>query len=85
MEKIIYGKTDLDTKALTGESLPKEVKVNDEVLSGCINLNGMIKVEVQKEFGESTVSKILDLVQNASSKNLNRKTLLLNLLNIIPK
>lgn len=66
--KIIYGKTDLDTKALTGESLPKEVKVNDEVLSGCINLNGMIKVEVQKEFGESTVSKILDLVQNASSK-----------------
>lgn len=66
--KIIYGKTDLDTKALTGESLPKEAKVNDQVLSGCINLNGMIKVEVQKEFGESTVSKILDLVQNASSK-----------------
>ena len=66
--KIIEGKTTHDTKALTGESLPREVSEGDEVLSGCINLNGMIKIEVTKEFGESTVSKILDLVENASSK-----------------
>ena len=66
--KIIEGKTTLDTKALTGESLPREVIEGDEVLSGCINLNGVIKIEVTKEFGESTVSKILDLVENASSK-----------------
>lgn len=65
---VIEGKTSLDTKALTGESLPKEVLKGDEVLSGCINLNGVIKIEVTKEFGESTVSKILDLVENASSK-----------------
>ncbi len=65
---IIEGNTSLDTKALTGESLPREAKVGEEVLSGCINLNGTIKVEVSKEFGESTVSKILDLVENASSK-----------------
>ena len=65
---IIEGNTSLDTKALTGEALPREAKVGEEVLSGCINLNGTIKVEVSKEFGESTVSKILDLVENASSK-----------------
>ena len=65
---IVEGKTTLDTKALTGESLPKDAKEGDEVLSGCINLNGVIKVEVKKEYGESTVSKILDLVENASSK-----------------
>ena len=65
---IIEGNTSLDTKALTGESLPREAKVGEEVLSGCINLSGTIKVEVSKEFGESTVSKILDLVENASSK-----------------
>ena len=65
---IIEGKTTLDTKALTGESLPREVKEGEEVLSGCINLDGVIKVEVKKEYGESTVSKILDLVENASSK-----------------
>lgn len=62
------GKTTLDTKALTGESLPKEVCEGKEILSGCINLTGVIKIEVTKEFGESTVSKILDLVENASSK-----------------
>lgn len=62
------GKTTLDTKALTGESLPKEVCEGEEILSGCINLTGVIKIEVTKEFGESTVSKILDLVENASSK-----------------
>ena len=65
---VIEGKTTLDTKALTGESLPREVKEGEEVLSGCINLDGVIKVEVKKEYGESTVSKILDLVENASSK-----------------
>ena len=65
---IVEGKTTLDTKALTGESLPRDAKEGDEVLSGCINLNGVIKVEVRKEYGESTVSKILDLVENASSK-----------------
>ena len=65
---VIEGKTTLDTKALTGESVPREVAEGEQVLSGCINLNGVIKVEVSKEFGESTVSKILDLVENASSK-----------------
>ena len=64
----IDGKTTLDTKALTGESVPRGVEVGDQVLSGCINLNGVIKVKVTKEYGESTVSKILDLVENASSK-----------------
>ena len=66
--KIIEGTTALDTKALTGESLPREAKEGDKVLSGCINLNGVIKIEVEKAYGESTVSKILDLVENASSK-----------------
>ena len=65
---VIEGKTTLDTKALTGESVPREVAEGEQVLSGCINLNGVIKIEVNKEFGESTVSKILDLVENASSK-----------------
>ena len=66
--KIIKGNSMLDTSALTGESLPREVKENDEVLSGCINQNGLLEIKVTKEFGESTVSKILDLVENASSK-----------------
>lgn len=65
---IIDGKTTLDTKALTGESVPRDAGKGDTVLSGCINLSGTIKMEVTKEFGESTVSKILDLVENASSK-----------------
>jgi len=65
---IAEGTTMLDTKALTGESVPVEVKVNDEVLSGSINESGKILVKVSKEYGESTVSKILDLVENASSK-----------------
>lgn len=68
---IKQGMSSLDTKALTGETIPREVKENDTILSGCINLNGMLTVEVQKEFGESTVSKILDLVENASSKKAN--------------
>lgn len=66
--KIVKGNSMLDTSALTGESLPREVKEKDEVLSGCINQNGLLEIEVTKEFGESTVSKILDLVENASSK-----------------
>lgn len=65
---IIEGKTTLDTKALTGEALPREVAEGKEVLSGCVNLSGLIKVKVSKEYGESTVSKILDLVENASNK-----------------
>lgn len=65
---IIEGKTSLDTKALTGETIPREVQEGDEILSGCINLNSVIKIRVTKEYGESTVSKILDLVENASSK-----------------
>lgn len=66
--KVIDGKSMLDTSALTGESVPREVETGNEVLSGSINKNGLLTVEVTKEFGESTVSKILDLVQNASSK-----------------
>ena len=62
------GTTSLNTSALTGESIPREVKAGDEVISGCININGLIKIRTTKEFGESTVSKILDLVENASSR-----------------
>ena len=62
------GTSTLDTKALTGESIPKEVTLKDEVLSGCINLSSVIKIKVEKEFEKSTVSQILDLVENASSK-----------------
>jgi len=65
---IIEGNSSLDTKALTGETVPRDTNVGDEVLSGCINLNGLIKIRVTKEFGESTVSKILNLVENASSQ-----------------
>jgi len=66
--KVVEGKSMLDTSALTGESVPREVEVGDEVLSGVINKNGLLTIEVTKEFGESTVTKILELVQNASSK-----------------
>ncbi len=66
--KVVEGKSTLDTKALTGESLPKEVEEGEDVLSGCININGVIKIKVTKGYGESTVSKILDLVENASNK-----------------
>lgn len=65
---IVEGVTSLNTSALTGESLPREAKAGDEVISGCINMNGLIRIRTTKEFGESTVSKILDLVENASSK-----------------
>ena len=65
---IVEGNTTLNTSALTGESVPRSAKSGDEVISGCINLNGVIKVQTTKEFGESTVSKILELVENASSR-----------------
>lgn len=65
---IIEGSATLDTSALTGESKPSEVKIGDEAISGCINTNGLLKIRVTKEYGQSTVSKILDLVENASSK-----------------
>ena len=65
---VVEGNSMLDTSALTGESLPKEVNVGDNILSGCINKNGLLTIKVEKKFGESTVSKILDLVENASSK-----------------
>ena len=65
---ITEGKTTLNTSALTGESVPRDASVGDEIISGCINMSGLIKIRTTKEFGESTVSKILDLVENASSK-----------------
>lgn len=66
--KVIEGTSMLDTSALTGESIPREVEIGDDVLSGFVNKNGLLLIEVTKEFGESTVVKILDLVQNANSK-----------------
>ena len=65
---VIGGFTSLDTAALTGESLPRDVSEGDTVVSGCVNLSDVIKIKVTKEYGESTVSKILDLVENASEK-----------------
>lgn len=69
--KVIEGSSMIDTSALTGESVPRAVEVGSDILSGGININGVITAEVTKEFGESTVSKILDLVENASSKKSN--------------
>ena len=65
---VVSGGASLNTSALTGESLPRDVKEGDEIISGCIDMNGLLKVRTTKEFGESTVSKILDLVENASSR-----------------
>ena len=65
---IVEGSSSLNTSALTGESVPRDVTVGEEILSGCINLSGVLKVKTTKEFGESTVSKILDMVENASSR-----------------
>lgn len=65
---VIEGNSTLNTSALTGESLPREVKEGDEIISGCINMSGVLKIRTTKEFGESTVSKILDLVENSSSR-----------------
>lgn len=66
--KVVEGSSSLNTSALTGESVPREVHVGNEIISGCVNLTGLIKIETSKEFGESTVSKILDLVENSSMK-----------------
>lgn len=65
---VVEGTTVIDTSALTGESVPKSIFVGEEVISGCVNISGLIKIRTTKEFGESTVSKILELVENASSK-----------------
>ena len=65
---VVSGSASLNTSALTGESLPRDVKEGDEIISGCIDMSGVLKVRTTKEFGESTVSKILDLVENASSR-----------------
>ena len=65
---VVEGVSTLDTSALTGESIPREVRPDDEVISGCINLDGLLRLRTTKEFGESTVSKILDMVENATSK-----------------
>ena len=65
---VTEGTSSLNTAALTGESVPRDIKAGDEIISGCINLTGILKIRTTKEFGESTVSKILDLVENASSK-----------------
>ena len=64
---ILEGSSTLSTSALTGESIPREAAAGDEIISGCINMTGLLKVKTTKEFGESTVSRILDLVENASS------------------
>ncbi len=65
---VIEGYSTVDTSALTGEAVPREVTIDNEILSGCININGLLTIKVTKEFGESTVAKILDLVENSSSK-----------------
>lgn len=65
---VVEGSSTLNTAALTGESVPRDVKAGEEIISGCINLSGVLKIQTTREFGESTVSKILDLVENASSK-----------------
>ena len=65
---VLEGTSSLNTSALTGESLPRDVKQGDEIISGCINMTGVLKIRTTKEFGESTVSKILDLVENSSMK-----------------
>ena len=65
---IIEGSSSLNTSALTGESLPRDAKAGDEIISGCINMSGVLKIRTTKEFGESTVSKILELVENSSSR-----------------
>ena len=65
---VVEGESSLNTAALTGESLPRDVRPGDEVVSGCINMTGLLHIRTTREFGESTVSKILDLVENASSR-----------------
>ena len=76
---ITEGTSSLNTSALTGESLPRDAAVGDEVISGCINMTGVLKIRTTREFGESTVSKILDLVENSSSKKSRSEHLFQNL------
>lgn len=71
---VIEGQSSLDTSALTGESMPRNAKINDGIVSGCINMTGVLKIRTTKDFGESTVSKILDLVENASSRKSRSET-----------
>ncbi len=71
---VVSGSASLNTSALTGESLPRDVKEGDEIISGCIDMSGVLKIRTTKEFGESTVSKILDLVENASSRKSRSET-----------
>src|SRR5699024_3876713 len=66
--KVVFGESMVDTSALTGESVPRRVRTGDEIISGCVNGSGLLRVEVTKEFDDSTVAKILELVENASSK-----------------
>jgi Cd2+/Zn2+-exporting ATPase len=70
---VITGSTNLDVKALTGESLPKSVEEGDVILSGSLNIDGLIEVRVTKKFGDSTISKILEMVEKASSKKLKQR------------
>ena len=66
--KVVFGDSMVDTSALTGESVPRKASVGDDVISGCVNGSGLLRVQVTKEFDDSTVAKILELVENASSK-----------------
>ena len=77
------GSSTLNTSALTGESLPREATIGDEVISGCVNLSGVLRIRTTKEFGESTVSKILDLVENSSMKKSKSENFITRLKNII--
>ena len=65
---VVEGTSTLNTSALTGESVPREAKAGDEIISGCINLTGVLKIRTTKEFGESTVSKVLELVEESTSR-----------------
>ena len=76
---VVEGSSTLNTSALTGESVPQDAKCGDEIVSGCINMSGVLKIQTTKEFGESTVSKILDLVENASSQKSKSRELYLQI------
>ena len=80
---VVEGSSTLNTSALTGESVPRDAKGGDEIISGCINMSGVLKIQTTKEFGESTVSKILDLVENASSQQIKIRELYLQIRKIL--
>ena len=82
---VLEGASSLNTSALTGESLPRDVKPGDEIISGCINMTGVLKIRTTKEFGDSTVSKILELVENSSSRKSRLRILFPNLPVSIPR